>query len=240
MLEHFKEREWYVHDSKQTFECGRLGWAPILFAEDRDNYKLLKSFWDDSEKCYKYTLRKPDKKAWTPESHPPIYVKPSLKATEEVVCSRSKRRPVVLLGVLDHPEDFAPSKALKRDLHFKEQWLCLPLWSYEKGEEKFQLYVECLAFDSLFPFIACPAVKGEKCPDEDSIGRIDLIQPIHSTMIERKGIRVSDEILELLYGNICYFFSKEICPSDSQKPSLYEDFRSGFRKYLDSILPAIS
>jgi hypothetical protein len=237
ILQIFKSHEWYKHDSSKNLEVGRLGWAPHWFAEAKSDYKLLIQE-QAPDKSIIYRIGSPSKNSWTKASHPPSYFgKIRLEATEEVSCARSKKRPVLLLGVLDRADDFEPGRVLQRDLHFGDQWLSLPLWSYREGEELFRLYVESLAFDSLFPFIPFAPSKsftGEKCPDEYCFGRIDLIQPIHSTMIERSEVKVSDEIYKLIWGNICFFVSEKLDPNTPYGMVCYE-----LRNNLKSILPGL-
>ena len=208
----FGRKDYYKHDPNNKREEGRLVWAPVLFIPSQSGVRKL-SF-DDSGTFI--GIEELDSKSSFKNSHKPFVTPFRLESTEEVLCVKAKKRPVVLLCQADpRVMDFiVKTRALDKDLKLGKVWLTLPLRSY-KGDD-LKLLVESLYFPVFFPFFQNGA-----CPVEDSYGRFDNIQTIHTTLLEPSGFILSKDIFNMLkeafisyitgveYGEIYSYFRTE-------------------------------
>lgn len=208
----------FYKDSSKKYQTGQLGWAPILFTPSRDELRILNF---DSEGNIKGT-EKLKSNSFTYDSHPPITYEFKLEATEEVLCIKAKKRPIILLECPRNGEiwELIPkNKKLSKHLRLEKVWMAVPVYSYLKtGEiEIFKQLVEFLYFPSFFPL---PSYKN--CPRGDSFCRLEHIQPVHMSLIELCEHKLSEIAFQVLKENVISFLLNE--PHGELYPFFKEEF----------------
>lgn len=211
MITDILNRDDYYELKAKTLEEGRLADAPVLFTPSNDEVKRL--VLDDAGNIV--GIRKLNSHSFTAASHGPIAHPFRLEITEEVLCIKAKKRPILLLTQAKDPKlwELIPrTRILDSHLKLGKVWLVLPLYSYK--DEIFKKFVEHLYFPPFFPFVSNRAF-----PTEDCFGRFDRIQAVHMTLIEPSEYRLKNEVFNIIIeALISYLIEKEY-------GEIYPDFR---------------
>ncbi len=196
----------FYKDSPKKYQTGQLGWAPVLFTPSRDELRILKF----NSQGNVMEVDKLKSNSFTYSSHPPIIYEFKLESTEEVLCIKAKKRPIILLECARNGEIWKlipRNKKRSKQLRLEKVWMVVPVYSYPTGEsiEFFKQLVEFLYFPSFFPL---PSYKN--CPREDSFCRLEHIQPVHMSLIELCEHELSENAFQVLKENVISFLLKEL------------------------------
>lgn len=142
-------------------------------------------------------------------NHPPIH-EIRLRRDEELLATRTKKRPVIVAGL---PEAWAPGAGRLRE----RSVICLPVYSFKESDtEEFRARVNAIEYPPWIPF-----------PPDDALGlragfiRLDRMQAVEQRHLERMDLALTE--------------SAERSQSGRATTSQGKSIRSGWKSELISL-----
>jgi hypothetical protein len=198
---------------RRTPLVGQFCWIPAPHLDPIPRILEVERFRPEEHYASKFDLRNMEDKDFTKKTKLPIKML-SLRETEELIVSKAKRRPAVIVSAACTIFDdvAAELKKLGRKHLQEEDIIVLPLYEIETDEHSggfppvMTARIKALMYSQFF---FCP--KSKLGLLNDSIARLDRIQvirPIHPTY-EPKKFALSPEALGLLMAMLRLLFGGE-------------------------------
>ena len=187
-----------------AFERGQLFWTHILYHQEDLKFWRPKNYDETKTYASEFVISSSTKDAFNRQS--PLYA-PKLEINEEFPVIIAKRRPVILISPV--PKRIEVSEIRGGGRINLNLCLVVPLYGVEDVDGKAKYTTEFIArirkleFPHL-SFIPESRLKGLK----NSICRIDRMQACYPNQIEAIDIKLSNEVLGVLKGQIEFLLTE--------------------------------